>query len=149
MCARHGVKRMTPSAVPVPSRRVLVVDDEEPIRRFVDRVLRDGGYETRVAADGPTALEVAGRFEPFGLLLTDMVMPGMNGDELARRLRLQLPDLKVLYLTGFADRLFSTRNVLWENEAFVEKPVTMAGLREAVSLALFGHIRGPGGDRGQ
>jgi CheY-like chemotaxis protein len=123
--------------------RVLIVDDEESIRLFVDRVLRDAGYDTKVAPDGERALEAARSFEPFGLLLTDMVMPGMNGDELARRLRLDYPDLKVLYLTGFADRLFSARPVLWANEAFLDKPVSVAGLREAVSLALFGHTRGP------
>jgi FixJ family two-component response regulator len=52
--------------------------------------------------------------------------------------RLLHPDLSVLYLTGFADRLFTARATLWENEAFVEKPVSIDGLREAVSLALFG-----------
>src|SRR5262245_2378141 len=136
---------MNASRVPGPSRpRVLVVDDEESVRQFVDRALRSAGYDTRVAADGESALQVADAFDPFDLLLTDLIMPGINGDELARRLRARHPDLKVLYLTGFADRLFSTRLVLWQNEAFLEKPATVAGLREAVSMALFGHTRGPG-----
>jgi two-component system cell cycle sensor histidine kinase/response regulator CckA len=135
---------MTASRVSRPSRpRVLVVDDEDSVRQFVDRVLRSSGYETRVAADGESALELAGAFEPFDLLLTDLIMPGIRGDELARQLRGKHPDLKVLYLTGFADRLFSARLVLWENEAFLEKPASVAGLREAVSVALFGHTRGP------
>jgi hypothetical protein len=51
--------------------------------------------------------------------------------------------IKVLYVTGFADVLFTERRTLWEDEAFVEKPVSMLALREAVSLALFGHTRGP------
>ena len=122
--------------------RVLIVDDEESILQFVERVLRDAGYETTLAANANTALELAATHEQFDLLLTDLMMPGIQGDELARRLRQQHPELKVLYLTGFADRLFAERLVLWANEAFIEKPVTVAGLREAVSLALFGHIRG-------
>jgi CheY-like chemotaxis protein len=123
--------------------RVLVVDDEKSIRELVDRVLREDGYETSVAPDADTALALAASVDAFDLLLTDMMMPGMCGDELARHLRLRHPDLRVLYLTGFADRLFATRPVLWSNEAFIEKPVTVAGLREAVSLAIFGHTHGP------
>jgi two-component system, cell cycle sensor histidine kinase and response regulator CckA len=126
-----------------PRPRILVVDDEESIRQFADRALRASGYETRTAADGRSALEIAPSFEPFDLLLTDVNMPGITGDELARRLRVQNPDLKVLYFTGYADRLFLARAVLWENEAFLDKPATVAALREAVSLAIFGHTRGP------
>jgi two-component system cell cycle sensor histidine kinase/response regulator CckA len=119
-------------------RRILVVDDEEGVRLFVDRVLRDAGYETCIALDGVSALRLVEEGGSFDLLLTDLNMPEMSGDELTRRVRLLHPDLSVLYLTGFADRLFTTRATLWENEAFVEKPVSIDGLREAVSLALFG-----------
>jgi two-component system, cell cycle sensor histidine kinase and response regulator CckA len=125
--------------------RVLVVDDEDSIRTLVDRVLRDAGYETTIAPDAAAALAIAASVDPFDLLLTDMMMPAMCGDELARHLRLRHPDLRVLYLTGFADRLFATRPVLWSNEAFIEKPITVTGLREAVSLAIFGHTQGPQG----
>ena len=137
---------MNAPRVPAPSRpRILVVDDEESVRQFADRVLRMSGYETRLASDGENALHIAASWKAFDLLLTDFTMPGIAGDELARRLRVENPDLKVLYLTGFADRLFSARAVLWENEAFLDKPATIAALREAVSLALFGHTRGPDG----
>jgi two-component system cell cycle sensor histidine kinase/response regulator CckA len=129
--------------------RVLVVDDEQSIRDLVDRVLRDAGYETTVAPDADTALALAASADSFDLLLTDMMMPEMCGDELARHLRLRHPDLRVLYLTGFADRLFATRPVLSSNEAFIEKPVTVTGLREAVSLAIFGHTQGPQSARQQ
>jgi len=123
--------------------RVLVVDDEASVLLFVDRALRDAGYDPTLAPNADAALALAAASEPFDLLLTDLMMPGMCGDELARHLRLRHPDLRVLYLTGFSDRLFATRPVLWTNEAFIEKPVTVAGLREAVSLAIFGHTRGP------
>ena len=72
-----------------PSRpsSVLVVDDEEPVRKFVERVLREAGYQTATASDGPEALEVAAKLETFDILVTDLMMPQMTGDELARRLR--------------------------------------------------------------
>jgi len=77
------------------------------------------------------------------LLVTDLMMPQMTGDELARRLRLGEPDLKILYLTGFSDRLFKDKVTLWENEAYLDKPCTLKSLREAVSLMLSGHIDRP------
>lgn len=120
--------------------RVLIVDDEEPIRRFVGRVLRDMGFETATAESGADALAVASTFGPVDLLLTDLMMPNMNGDELARRMRAQEPDVKVLYVTGYSDRLFAERMMLWDNEAFLDKPCTLAGLREAVSLLMRGHV---------
>jgi two-component system, cell cycle sensor histidine kinase and response regulator CckA len=122
-----------------PIARVLIVDDEEPIRGLVERVLSRAGYETAVAADGVEALRIAEEKGPFDLLLADVVMPGMQGDELGRRLRASDPELKILYLTGYTDQLFTDRTLLWENEAFLEKPITVTGLLEAVSLTLFGH----------
>jgi CheY-like chemotaxis protein len=121
--------------------RVLIVDDEEASRGFVERVLRLAGYETAVAGDGLEAIRIAEDHGPFDLLLADVVMPGMQGDELARHLRGRDPELKILYFTGYSDRLFRERAVLWESEAFLEKPVTVNGLLEAVSLMLFGHTR--------
>jgi two-component system cell cycle sensor histidine kinase/response regulator CckA len=122
---------------------VLVVDDEEPVRRFVDRVLREAGYETALAGDGPEALEVAQKLERFDLLVTDVMMPQMTGDELARRLRQNDPKLRVLYLTGYSDRLFKEKVTLWEDEAFLDKPCSVKGLTEAVALLLFGRFNLP------
>jgi two-component system cell cycle sensor histidine kinase/response regulator CckA len=115
-------------------QRVLVVDDEESIRKFVDRVLKDRGYRTTLAADGHQAVALAETEGPFDILITDLMMPEMNGDELARRLRQAEPGLKVLYLTGYSDRLFRDKVTLWEDEAFLDKPCSIKGLLEAVSL---------------
>src|SRR5579884_3643128 len=104
---------------------VLVVDDEEPVRKFVDRVLTDAGYKTALAADGPAAIELAGTLDRLDVLLTDLMMPEMHGDELARRLREREPGLKVLYLTGYSDRLFKEKVTLWEDEAFLDKPCSV------------------------
>ena len=120
------------------SLRVLVVDDEEPVRKFVDRVLRDAGYLTLMAGDGPEALEVARKSEQLDLLVTDVMMPQMTGDELARRLRQTERSLKVLYLTGYADQLFKEKVTLWQDEAFLDKPCSVKGLEEAVTLLAAG-----------
>ena len=124
--------------------RVLVVDDEASVRGFAERALAAAGYEVVVASDGPPALRLAeAQPRPFDLFVLDVVMPQMRGDELGRRLRQQDPDVKVLYFTGYSDRLFENRKTLREHEAFIEKPVTVNGLLEAVSLLLFGHTDGP------
>src|ERR1035437_9665409 len=90
-----------------PAPRVLIVDDDESVRTFVERVLHRAGYETAMAADGPEALRIAETQDPFDLLLADVVMPDMHGDELARRLLRLEPDLKVLYFIGYSDQLFA------------------------------------------
>ena len=122
---------------------VLIVDDEPSVRQFVDRALREVGYTTTVAADGPEAIEIAATLEPLDIIVTDVMMPQMTGDELARRLRQARPELKVLYLTGFSDRLFKEKATLWADEAYLDKPCSVKGLREAVSLLLFGKVDVP------
>ena len=129
--------------------RILVVEDDDGIRDLVDRVLREGGYETRVAPNGLEALGLLETDAWCDLLLTDLLMPEMAGDELVRRARALHPNLKVLYLTAYSDRLFAERSALWEDEAFIDKPITINGPRQAVSLALFGHMRGPDREEGR
>ena len=127
-------------AAPSRPRSVLIVDDEELVVKFVERALREAGYQTATAPDGPEALEEAAKLETFDMVVTDLMMPKMTGDELARRLRLASPGVKVLYLTGFSDRLFKEKVTLWADEAFLEKPCSVKGLLQAVSLLLFGHF---------
>jgi len=133
------IRRTPPAAI-----NVLVVDDEEPVRKFVDRVLREAGYKTTLASDGPEAIDVAKGMVSLDILVTDVMMPQMTGDELARRLRqTEQRGLKVLYLTGFSDRLFKEKVTLWEDEAFLDKPCGVTGLLQAVSLLLFGRFEAP------
>lgn len=134
---------MRMKAVPPRPISVLVVDDEDLVRKFVERVLREAGYQTATASDGPEALEVAAKLETFDILVTDVMMPQMTGDELARRIRVSAPAIKVLYLTGFSDRLFKEKVTLWADEAFLDKPCSVKGLLQAVSLLLFGHFELP------
>ena len=130
-------------SAPVRPLSVLVVDDEELVRKFVGRVLSEAGYQITTASDGPEALEVAARLDSFDILVTDVMMPQMTGDELARRVRVTKPGMKVLYLTGFSDRLFKEKVTLWADEAFLDKPCSVNGLRQAVSLLLLGRFEVP------
>jgi len=124
-----------------PAMRVLVVDDEEGMRQFVDMVLRSAGYETTLAADGDDAMAVAEDSPvPFDLLVTDEMMPRMRGHQLARYMRELYLNIKVLYLSGFREQLFREKGSLWTDEAFLDKPCTPDALLEAVSLILYGPL---------
>jgi two-component system cell cycle sensor histidine kinase/response regulator CckA len=128
--------------------RVLVVDDDVATLTFADLVLRDAGYEVVVASDGPEALRIVKAQRPFDVFVVDVLMPQMRGEEFGRHLRQMNPDVKVLYFTGYSDQLFKEKMTLWAYEAFLDKPVSSAGLLEAVSLLLFGHTYGPAGGPG-
>ena len=120
---------------------ILIVDDEACVCEVASRILRLAGYTALTASDGPDALLAVELNGPIDLLVTDLMMPLMQGDELARQLRRRLPRLRVLYLTGHSQLLFGTAPMLQEHEAFLDKPFTSEGLLEAVSLLLFGHRR--------
>ena len=127
-------------AAPVRRPRVLVVDDEEPMRWYLRRVLEDAGYDTVMASDGDEAIALTAGAPPFDLLVTDEMMPRMAGHQLARCMRERYLDLKVLYVTGYRDHVFEAKGSLWADEAFLDKPCTPEGVREAVSLLLFGRL---------
>jgi CheY-like chemotaxis protein len=115
--------------------RILVVDDESEVRDFLRFALIGAGHAVTTAGDGLEAIEKAGGFD---MLLTDLMMPRMAGDELAQRMRQRDPDLRVLYLTGYTDRLFAEKQMLWEGEAFLEKPASAAAVLEAIDLLMNG-----------
>jgi len=131
---------MTETKSAGPQRTVLVVDDEAPIRQLARRILEAEGYLVHEAGDGLEAIAQLSGGAAVDLLLADLDMPHLGGDEMVRRIRSTRPDLKVLYVTGHIDRLMDARP-LWEGEAFLEKPFSTAGLREAVSLLLDGVLK--------
>ena len=81
--------------------RILLTEDDASLRIFLSRALEQAGHNVVQAADGFSALELAGA-GGFDLLLTDIVMPGIDGIELAQRARAIMPDLRVMFITGFA-----------------------------------------------
>ena len=117
---------------------ILAVDDEPGVLALLRRCLDDERVMLTAAASGKEALDHVATGSAIDLLITDLRMPEMEGDELARRCRLRDRNLKVLYLTSHADRLFEAKPQLWEAEAYLDKPFSRDGLREAVSLLLFG-----------
>jgi two-component system cell cycle sensor histidine kinase/response regulator CckA len=123
--------------------RVLAVDDEAAILRFVQNALTQFGYTVTTADSAVAALQHFEREGAFDLLLTDFMMPGMRGDELANEVRKRQPGLKIVYLTGFTDALHTAHPQFTPNETALAKPVTLADLHDAVSLAIYGHRGGP------
>jgi len=125
------------------TKRILVVDDEDGIRRLIARALTKAGYAVESACDGDDALETFCNGGKFDLIVSDVRMPGISGPRLVEKLRRVEADVKVLYITGYADQLFSEREMLWEDEAFLDKPFTTPGLLESVSLMVYGHTSPP------
>ncbi len=135
--------RATLSRPPLTVRkRVLVVDDEHPVLRLLVRVLSVDNYEIQSSDSGVEAARLLDvpNFEGVDLLVTDLMMPHMNGRELANVVRQRYPSTRVLYVTGFSDTLFQGVNELGDGESFIEKPFGAEGLLEATRLLMFGHI---------
>lgn len=122
---------------------VLVVDDEPGVRALARRILEGGGYGVVEAGDGAEALKMIGGKERIDFLMADLDMPVMRGEEMAKKIRRLRPDLKVLYVTAHSEQLFKERPELIEGEAFLDKPFTVRGLLEAVSLLKVGYISAP------
>ncbi len=115
---------------------ILLVEDEDAVRRFAGEVLRRHGYRVTAAANAQEALEIAARNEPVDLLLTDVIMPGMGGRALSDQLRHSRPGLKVVFMSGYAGEAIVRHGILAPGIAFVDKPFTAAGLLEKVGQAL-------------
>jgi CheY-like chemotaxis protein len=123
-------------------KQLLVVDDELPILKLVTRILATDNYDITSASSGDEAVQImhAAGYPGIDLLVTDLMMPGMNGRELAQLTRRRYPNLRVLYVTGFADTLFKDLTELGPGESFIEKPFGTDGLLEATRLLMFGQI---------
>jgi CheY-like chemotaxis protein len=107
------------------SETVLLVEDQDEVRRLATKVLKAKGYRVLEAADGAAALALVQRHPgPIDLLLTDVVMPGMNGRELAEYLKKRLPVVKVLYTSGYTHDVIAHRGVLDRDMAYIAKPYT-------------------------
>jgi CheY-like chemotaxis protein len=122
-------------------KTVCVVDDDPMMLDVLARILQRENFDLLMASGGPEIIEKLEQHAgDVDLLVTDYAMPDMQGRELAERVRQRFPSVKVLYQTGFSDMLFENRVELEEGAAFLEKPFTARGLREAARLVLFGSI---------
>ena len=119
------------------SETLLVVEDEPALRQLAKRLLESAGYTVIAAANGEDALAaLAHHDEPVHLLLTDVVMPGMNGRNLAEQVSAGHPETKVLYSSGYAGEAIVHHGVLAAGTHFLAKPYSVATLTHKVREVL-------------
>jgi len=124
-----------PGRIRTGTESLLVVEDERAIRGLLQRVLKPLGYQLRIAANGTEALALAA-LAPVELLITDLVLPGINGGEVADRVLLQWPKAKVLFISGFTDDGIVRQGLVQAGSHFLAKPFTTEQLSEAIRSAL-------------
>ncbi len=112
---------------------ILVVEDQEQVRGLATALLESLGYRVLSAADGPAALVLARRDEgPIHLALVDVVLPGMNGKQLAERLALLRPELPVLFTSGHSHDVIAHRNVVDRDFLYIAKPYAPEALAQKI-----------------
>jgi two-component system cell cycle sensor histidine kinase/response regulator CckA len=126
-------ERQPPTDATARGERLLLVEDNDAVRGLMSRVLESSGYALVEAASPREALELAATTkEPIDLLVTDVVMPGMNGRQLSNMLREERPDLPVLYISGYTDEAMISRGLLPPGTAFLQKPFSVDQLQHAL-----------------
>ena len=118
-----------------PAHRILLAEDDESMRRFLVGALEKAGYSVVAFGNGAAAYERL-KEEPFTLLLTDIVMPEMDGIELARHAADLDPDLKIMFITGFAAVTLNTNERPPENAKVLSKPFHLKDLVQEVGRLL-------------
>jgi two-component system, cell cycle sensor histidine kinase and response regulator CckA len=126
------------------------VEDDETLRNLAIRMLRRLGYAVLSASHGAEAVSLAERRpEPIDLLMTDVVMPGMNGRELADRLARVHPEMGVLFTSGYTDDVILHTGVMERNLHFLGKPFSIQALSRSIREALDGRPCAPDARRVQ
>jgi PAS domain S-box-containing protein len=126
-----------PPAAPRGSETVLLAEDDTAVRALARQVLRSSGYSVLEADDGAEALRLAGEhLRPIHLLVSDLVMPGVGGRDLARRLAVLHPETKVLFMSGYTDDAVVRHGVLEAEVAFLPKPFAPSTLAQKVREVL-------------
>ncbi len=123
--------------IPRGSETVLVVEDEQEVRKLAVRILRGQGYKVLEASNGTDTLTICKeQKEPFHLILTDVVMPQMSGCELAKCISSIRPEIKVLYMSGYTDNAITHNGILEEGIKYIQKPFTVGALAGKVREVL-------------
>ncbi|MGN6849150.1 MAG: response regulator, partial [Sphingomicrobium sp.] len=112
------------------SGTVLLVEDEPMVRSVAERALTRHGYTVITADNGEAALEILAKGEPIDLLISDVVMPGMDGPTMVREARQSRPELKILFMSGYAEEQLR-KSIDIENVNFLPKPFSVTELAEA------------------
>jgi two-component system cell cycle sensor histidine kinase/response regulator CckA len=112
---------------------VLIAEDEQALRELVGARMRAEGYKVLEAENGEEALAIAGRYKgDIQLLLTDVIMPKLRGPELASRLRLRYPGMKVIYMSGYTESALAQDGMLERNTVLLQKPFTVKKILEVI-----------------
>jgi PAS domain S-box-containing protein len=128
---------LTHTSAPRGEGTVLVVEDQAQVRNLAVRILRSSGYHVLEADCGEAALQLAAQYPgPIDLTLTDVIMPGMNGKEMADRLALMRPGVRVLFTSGHTQNVILSRGVLEPGVEYIPKPFTPEGLARRVAEVL-------------
>jgi len=114
---------------------VLLVEDEPMVRTVAERALTRHGYKVLTANNGEDALEILNRGETIDLLVSDVVMPLMDGPTMVREARKEFPELPILFMSGYAEEQLR-KSIDLDNVAFLPKPFSVQELAEAVRGAL-------------
>jgi hypothetical protein len=115
---------------------IMVVEDDESVRDLVRLMLESNGYEVLAVEDADEATRLCSEHAGVDLLLTDVVMPGLNGRALAERLGAIAPGMRILFMSGYSDEAVHRHGVLGESAAFLEKPFTERALTRKVREVL-------------
>jgi two-component system cell cycle sensor histidine kinase/response regulator CckA len=122
------------------SPTILLADDDDAIRRVTARILERAGYTVLAASDGAAAVRLAEQHDgQIHLLVSDLMMPGMNGLQLAAQLRVIRPSLPTLFLSGYADATALSERPLHPSERFLQKPFG----NDELLATIFGILTGP------
>jgi len=131
--AARGRAPARASTPPKGAETILLVEDQAEVRRYARKMLRQQGYKVLDARSGPEALRVWKRRQgSIDMLLTDVIMPQMSGRELAQDLKAQRPELKVLYMSGYADDVIARHGILDPETELLQKPFTPDSLGRKV-----------------
>ncbi len=125
------------TASPRGSETILLVEDDEQVRKLVCTILRNYGYKVLEASAGAEALQICDRNEgPIHLLMTDMIMPRMSGKELAQRITQVRPEIRVLFMSGYTDNHIATHGTIDKDVALIQKPFSETDMLKTVRIIL-------------
>ena len=130
-------KEVLKEELPRGNETILIVEDEEEVRKLAGKILERQGYRILETFNGDDALLACERCKgPIHLMLADIIMPGMSGSELAKVLKPLYPEIKILYMSGYTDNAIVRHGVLEKGVNYIQKPFTMEGLVRKVREVL-------------
>jgi PAS domain S-box-containing protein len=142
--APQGIEAVD-QTIPRGDETILVVEDEEPVRRMISMILMGAGYRVGTAAGAAEASARSRELGRIDLLVTDVILPGLNGREIAGELLRAQPSMKVLLISGYAENVIGRHGIIPETTAFLQKPFSIASLARKVRDVLDGGSSGLNG----